>query len=86
MADMDEAIANTFERWGLLQHPKLSQEETGKVLAISLGLGGLFNENAEAERDWMQTPHPAFKTRPVTMVLAGHFDEVLAQVEKERGL
>jgi imidazoleglycerol phosphate synthase glutamine amidotransferase subunit HisH len=84
--DFKDLIANTFERWGVLQRPKLTREEVGKMMGISIGLGSLFNESVEAERDWMQTPHRAFKTRPITMVLAGRWDEVLAQVHHERGL
>lgn len=83
---MDDVVANTFRRWGLMQRPKLSREDAGKMLAISIGLGSLFNENEEAEREWMQTPHSALKTRPITAVLAGSFDEVLALVNKECGL
>jgi len=85
-AAIREIVANTFSRWGSYSRPELSEADVGKLLAISLGLGCLFNESIEAERKWMQTPNSVFKTRPLTMVLAGQFDPVLEQVEKERNV
>ncbi len=81
-----EAVANTFARWGSDKRPMFSPAEVGLMLSISLGLGALFDENAEAERQWMQSQHSALKTRPITAVLAGSLDEVLNLVNRERNL
>lgn len=82
----DEIVELVFSRWGLLSRPVVSKEEAGKIIAISLGLGTLFNEDADAEQQWMHTPNQKLKTQPITAVLAGRSDEVLALVNKERGL
>ena len=86
MTALSNAVRVTFERWGSDARPDLSREDVGKMLGIGLGLDGLFNGSPEAERHWMQTPHSALKTRPITMVLAGQFDAVLDQVNRERNL
>ena len=81
-----EITDRIFDRWGVLSKPLLDKEQAAYVLAISLGLGAIFNESAEAERDWIQTPHRDLRTRPITAILAGSFREVLCLVERERGL
>lgn len=80
---VQEAVDLVFRRWGSLSRPMMDREQCGKVLAISLALGALFNENAEAEKDWMQTPRREFRSRPITMVNAGHIDAVLDLVMQE---
>lgn len=82
-----EIVKSLFVRWGAHVVPAMiDREDAGKLLAISIGLGCIYNENAEAERMWMQTPHPKLRTRPITAVLAGSLDEVLNLVNQERGL
>jgi hypothetical protein len=75
-----------FARWGASAYPTMDKDQVGKLLAISIGLGCLFNEDEAAEREWMHAPHQAFRGRPLTKLLAGHIDEVLDQVNKERNL
>ena len=84
--DWDGIAAKLFERWGSGFRPLTDKADVGKLLAISIGLGALFNENEEAERQWMQTPHAALKTRPITVLYSEAYQEVLDQVNKERGL
>jgi len=86
MQSLDDMADQLFARWGATARPMLDREQLGKALAISIGLGTIFNEDAKAERTWMQTPHSALRTRPITAVLAGSLDEVLDLVNKERGL
>lgn len=71
------------ERWGLWASPdNLDDDQRIKVIAISIGLGCLFNDGPDAERRWMETPRDG--TTPIAMVLAGKFDDVLAMVEDQR--
>jgi len=86
MTDWNEIGQNLFQRWGAAAYPMMDKDQVAQLLSISIGLGALFNEDATAERHWMQTPHSAFRSRPITMLLAGHIDQVLDQVNKERGL
>lgn len=82
----NDIVDHLFARWGTTVRPEMDREQLGKVLAISVGLGTIFNESADAERAWMQEPHQSLRTRPITAVLAGSIDEVLDLVNKERGL
>lgn len=75
-----------FKRWGCSDIPELNMDDFGKALCISLGLGAIFNEDAECELAWMQSHHNQFKTRPITMVYAGRLDEVLELVNRYRHL
>lgn len=83
---MQEVMDKIFQRWGHESAPPMQPHHYGEILSISIGLGSLFNESAEAERHWMQSQHSAFKTRPITMVFAGRIRDVLDQVNKERNL
>jgi hypothetical protein len=85
-ADWNEIGRSLFQRWGASAYPSMDKDQVGDLLAISIGLGALFNEDAAAEREWMQSQHSAFRTRPITMLLAGHIKQVLDQVNKERNL
>ncbi|UEM16783.1 DUF2384 domain-containing protein [Bradyrhizobium barranii subsp. barranii] len=82
----NEIARKLFQRWGASAYPAMDRDQVGKLLAISIGLGALFNEDAEAERNWMHAPHQVFRGRPLTKLLAGHIDQVLDQVNKERNL
>jgi hypothetical protein len=79
-----ELVENTFKRWGSDKRPEMSDEAIGQMMAITLGLGALFGENIETEREWMNTPNRKFKTRPITMVLAGSLKEVMQEVDRMR--
>lgn len=83
---LDDIVSRIFERWGSNARPTLNEEHVGKLLAISIGLGTIFNENPIPERIWMQSQHPVLKTRPITAVLAGMYDDVLNLVNQARGL
>ena len=78
-------MKNIFERWGRYDIPDwLSEKQKLEVVAISIGLDCLFGGDREAERNWMQTPMACFKSRPITIVLAGRMHEVLDRVNLER--
>lgn len=83
-----QEIANMiFERWGHQGHVEVdSREELGRLLAISIGLSCIFNGDRNSERGWMQGPHHALKSRPITVVLAGRSNEVLDLVNHARHL
>lgn len=82
---LDPAMKNIFEGWGLYSVPDwLDEKQKVQVLAISAGLGCLFGDDREAEKNWMQTPMSCFKSRPITIVLAGRMNEVLDRVNLER--
>lgn len=83
---MDKAMQTIFcDRWGLWAVPSgLTREQQGQVLAISIGLGCLFNEEPGAERHWMETPSNG--TTPIAMIFAGKYDEVLSKVNRERNV
>ena len=76
-----------LNRWGDGGgHPNYSEQQLGEIMAISVGLGALFDENIEAERRWMQTIRVSLGCRPITAILRGDTAPVLALVNKERGL
>jgi len=82
MADVDSILA----RWGAMSSAPRSLADAGKLLGISLGLGAIFNEDQAAEKAWMNTYNERLGGVPIRQVLAGHIDDVLAQVDAERGL
>lgn len=85
--DWEKIADQVFTRWGASARPIITDEkESAKLLAISLGLGGLFAEDVHAERQWMKAPRRDLRGTAYTAVLQGRFDEVLAAVNKERGL
>lgn len=86
MSGVDAALENTFARWGCSVCPQLDREDAGRVLAITIGLGALFNENAAAEKHWLRTRHQDLRAEPMTMILSGRVAEVLAVVDRMRGL
>jgi hypothetical protein len=57
------------------------RDRIGYVLAISLGLGTLFNEDAEAELRWLNTEHPLLKTPPLHFMLRGHMFNLINVAE-----
>jgi hypothetical protein len=60
------------------------------VLAISVGLGAIFNEVIDAERKWLNLPnHKLNGKTPLAFMLEGPMRNilmVLRVVEQERGL
>jgi hypothetical protein len=66
------------------------KDRSGYVLSISLGLGSIFNEVAEAELAWLNAPHPKLAgRRPVAVMLEGKMKGLMAVsalVAEERGL
>jgi len=86
MAHLDPAIKYAFERWGLSPPDWLDEKQKIDIICINIGLECLFNEDPEAERNWMQTPMACFKSRPITVILAGRTGEVLDRVNFERNV
>ena len=66
------------------------EERAGYVVAISLGLGALFNENIKAERAWLNQPRTRFSNRTaLDHLLQGSMTNLLQVadlVAEERGL
>jgi hypothetical protein len=65
------------------------RDRIGYVLAISLGLGALFNEDADAELSWLTTEHPLLKTSPLDFMLRGRMINLITVadiVRAERAL
>ncbi len=66
------------------------KDRIGYIIAISLGLGSLFDENAEAEVSWLRKPHRALGDRmPLAVMLEGHMAGLITVsnlVRRERGL
>ena len=86
-ADWNLIADQVFTRWGASARPIITDRtESAKLLAISLGLGGLFGEDIAAERQWMKTPRKDLRGTAYTAVLQGRFDEVLSAVHRECGL
>jgi uncharacterized protein (DUF2384 family) len=55
------------------------KDRAGYVLGISLGLGAVFNESAQAELDWLNTPHPKLNSRaPLAFMLEGRMANLIA--------
>lgn len=66
------------------------KDRSGYVIAISVGLGVLYEENIKAENDWLRRPHEALGGRcPLKRMLDGSMVDLIAVnrlVERERGL
>jgi len=74
----------------MLATPQDARDRAAHVLAISLGLGALFKENADAERKWLNLPHSKLNAKtPLAFMLEGRMVNiftVLGLVEQERGV
>jgi hypothetical protein len=77
----------------LLGHvPARSQDvkdRVGYILAISLGLGTIFNEAVAPELDWLNRVHPKLGVSPLEHMLRGrmvHLIAVVGLVGAERNL
>jgi hypothetical protein len=74
-------------RWGVVRHAMPADVDTGKILGISVLLGGLFNEDARAERHWVHQVNAELGGRsPWAMIRAGNVDAVLDRVREICGL
>lgn len=64
-------------RW--LTPPQDVKDRTGYILAVSLGLGSIFNEVVEAELMWLKTAHEKLAGRtPLTVMLEGKMTALMA--------
>ena len=74
----------------MLATPQDAGDRAAYVLAISLGLGAVFNEVADAERRWLNLPNSKLNGKtPLAFMLEGRMANilmVLRLVEQERGL
>lgn len=66
------------------------EDRVGYVIAISLGLGILFNERVDAENQWLKLPRKSLHDQsPLDCILNGKMESLLKvnrMVERERGL
>jgi hypothetical protein len=65
------------------------RDRIGYVLTISLGLGALFSEDADAEFSWLTKEHPVLKTSPLQFMLRGRMINLITVadiVRAERAL
>jgi hypothetical protein len=65
------------------------RDRIGYVMAITLGLGTLFDENVDAEISWLQTEHPLLKEPPLAFMLRGRMINLITVadiVRAERAL
>jgi len=74
----------------LLVTPQDARDRAGYLLAISVGLGTIYNEVADAERRWINLPHPTLGgNTPLAFMLEGRMGNILSilrLVEQERGI
>lgn len=74
----------------MLVTPQDARDRAAYVLAISVGLGAVFNEVADAERRWLNLPSSKLNGKtPLAFMLEGRMGNiimVLQLVEQERGL
>jgi hypothetical protein len=74
----------------MLATPQDARDRAAYVLAISVGLGTLFNETADAERKWLGLSHTKLNGKaPLAFMLEGRMANifvVLQLVERERNL
>jgi hypothetical protein len=74
----------------MLVTPQDARDRVAHLLAISLGLGAIFNEVIDAERKWLNLPHYKLNDKmPLAFMLEGPMKNilmVLRLVEQERGL
>jgi Protein of unknown function (DUF2384) len=74
----------------MLVTPQDARDRAAFVLAISVGLGAIFNEVIDAERKWLNLPnHKLNGKTPLAFMLEGPMKNilmVLRVVEQERGL
>jgi hypothetical protein len=74
----------------MLVTPQDARDRAVQVLAISVGLGTIFNEVIDAEREWLNLPNCKLNGKtPLAFMLEGPMRNilmVLRVVEQERGL
>jgi hypothetical protein len=65
------------------------RDRIGYILAISLGLGTLFNERIQPELDWLTTEHKLLRATPLEFMLRGRMVNLFTVAEivsRERAL
>lgn len=82
----DQVLKMLCDRWGVEHLPWGGRQRMGHMLAISLGLGSIYNESVDAERAWMHRMHPRLGTTPIEAVLADRAEAVHEIVLRERSL
>jgi hypothetical protein len=74
----------------MLATPQDARDRAAHVLAISVGLGAVFNEVIDAERKWLNLPNSKLNDKtPLAFMLEGRMANILTVlrlVEQERGL
>ena len=67
-----------------------AEDRAGYIVVISLALGALFDENIEAENDWLRQPRAGLEGKtPLEHMLGGsmvHLLDVVQLTRRERGL
>ncbi|MCY4531528.1 MAG: DUF2384 domain-containing protein [Gammaproteobacteria bacterium] len=67
-----------------------AEDRAGYIVVISLALGALFDENIEAENDWLRQPRAGLEGKtPLEHMLEGsmvHLLDVVQLTRRERGL
>ena len=67
-----------------------AEDRAGYIVVISLALGALFDENIEAENDWLRQPRAGLEDKtPLEHMLGGsmvHLLDVVQLTRRERGL
>ncbi len=88
--DSEGFVAQQIAAGHILNYNKDTRDRAGYVVAISLGLGTLFNEDAEAENAWLrQTRSRLLGKTPLEHILEGSMKnliEISELVLEERGL
>jgi hypothetical protein len=84
------SLGNQVLNSRMLAAPQDARDRAGYLLAISIGLGTIYNEVLDAERRWINLPHPKLGMKtPLAFMLEGHMGNILSVlrlVEEERGL
>jgi Protein of unknown function (DUF2384) len=85
-----ESLGQQLLDGSLLEVPQDVQERTGYILAISIGLGALFDESEKAEIAWLNTPRETLNGQSaLAFMLEGRMANVMdvaAMVAHERGM
>jgi hypothetical protein len=83
-------LGNQILQGHMLATPQDARDRAGYLLAVSIGLGAIFNEQPDAERSWLTLPKSELNEKtPLDFMLEGRMENILAVlrlVEQERGL
>ena len=88
--DSESSLAENLIAGHLLRWNRDTRDRAAYIVAISLGLGALFDESAEMERSWLRQARVEFHgNSPLEHILEGsmeHLIHVANLVLEERGL